>query len=135
MELNPSQIGQLVELKCQAWWIEHGWNVSIPVGNYQKYDMIVEKNGKFYRIQCKHANGSETGFKVSTRYDKRVDGKVIKEVYSNEDIDYFMTEYKNKYYLFPPFGTRESIFWTVPPRCKTSRIAQDFNAEDILKIL
>lgn len=135
MNMNPSQIGQIVELKCQAWWIEHGWNVLLPMGNYQKYDMVVEHNGKFLRIQCKHAHETETGFKVNTKYDKRVDGKVIKEIYSENDLDYFMTEYKNKYYLFPIFGTRETTFWTVPPRLKTCKIAQDFNAENILKTL
>ena len=135
MELNPSQIGQLVELKCQAWWIEHGWNVAIPVGNYQKYDLIVEKNGKFFRIQCKHAKELETGFSVNTRYDKRDNGKVVKMSYTSQDIDYFMTEYKNKYYLFPPLGTNNMRFWTVPPRNKTSYIAQHFNAEDILQTL
>ena len=136
MELNPSQIGQITELKCQTYLIEKGWNILIPIGNYQKYDLVIEKNGKFYRIQCKHATEQETGFLVRTKYDKRVNGKVIKETYTKEDIDYFMTEHKGKFYLFPPFGTVETRFWTVPPRLKnTCKIAQDFNAEDILKKL
>ena len=136
MNLNPSQVGQITELKCQTYLIEKGWNILIPIGNYQKYDLVIEKNGKFYRIQCKHAAEQETGFLVRTKYDKRVNGKVIKETYTKEDIDYFMTEHKGKFYLFPPFGTAETRFWTVPPRLKnTCKIAQDFNAEDILKKL
>ena len=136
MELNPSQIGQITELKCQTYLIEHGWNVLIPMGNYQKYDLAIEKNKKFYRIQCKHATELETGFIVRTKFDKRVEGKVVKEVYSAEDVDYFMTEFKGKFYLFPPFGTYETKFWTVPPRLKnTCKVAQDFKAEDILETL
>lgn len=136
MKLNPSQIGQVTELKCQTWLIEHGWNVLLPIGNYQKYDLVIERCGKFYRIQCKHATELETGFTVKTRYDKRVDGKVVKESYSPDDIDYFMTEFKGKYYLWPPFGTQETKFWTVPPRLKNAcKIAQDFYAEDILSTL
>ena len=136
MELNPSQIGQITELKCQTWLIEQGWNVLLPVGNYLKYDLVIEKKGKFYRIQCKHATELETGFRVKTRYDKRVNGKVIKESYTAMDIDYFMTEFKGKYYIFPPFGTAETRFWTVSPRQKSiCKIAQDFYAEDILKEL
>jgi hypothetical protein len=136
MELNPSQIGQITELKCQTWLLEHGWNVLLPVGNYLKYDLVIEKDNKFYRIQCKHATELETGFLVRTRYDRRTDGKVIKETYTTMDIDYFMTEFKGKYYLFPPFGTNETKFWTVPLKqnhmCK---IAQNFYAEDILATL
>lgn len=135
MQLNPSQIGQITELKCQTYLIEQGINVLIPIGNYLKYDLVIEKNGNFYKIQCKHATELETGFKVKTRYDKRQNGRVVKEKYSTEDIDYFMTEYKGKYYLFPPFGTAETTFWTVPPRLKSCKIAQDFYAEDILKTL
>ena len=77
----------------------------------------------------------ETGFRVRTRYDKRSNGKVIKETYSTEDIDYFMTEYKNKYYLFPPFGTNETTFWTVPTKLSTQKKAKNFLAEDILSQL
>ncbi len=132
MELNPSQIGQITELQCQQFLISQGWNVLVPIGNYLKYDLVIEKNQKFYRIQCKHATELETGFRVRTRYDKRDSGSVKKEVYTIEDIDYFMTEHKGKYYLFPPFGTNETTFWTVPPRQKTCKIAQNFYAEDIL---
>ena len=84
MELNPSQIGQITELQCQQFLISQGWNILIPVGNYQKYDIVIEKNNKFYRIQCKHAIGLETGFKVRTTYDKRNDGSVKKEIYSTK---------------------------------------------------
>ena len=67
MELNPSQIGDITELKCQVFLIEHGWNVLTPVGNHQKYDLVIEKNGKFYKIQVKHAMPEETGFLVRTK--------------------------------------------------------------------
>lgn len=135
MNLNPSQIGQITELKCQTFLIENGFNVLLPIGNYSKYDLAIERNGKFYKIQCKHATELETGFRVKTRYDKRDNGKVIKEVYTKEDIDFFMTENKGKFYLFPPFGTTETTFWTVPTRLSTQKIAKNFLAEDILSNL
>ncbi len=135
MELNPSQIGQITELKCQTYLIEQGFNVLLPIGNYLKYDLVIEKNNKFYRIQCKHATELETGFRVKTRYEKRNNGKVVKESYSIENIDYFMTEHKGKFYLFPPFGTTETTFWTVATRLSTQKKAQDFLAEDILSQL
>lgn len=109
-ELNPSQIGITTELKCQIFLIEQGWNVAIPLGNYQKYDMIIEKANKFYRIQVKHAMEQETGFLVRTKYEVRDNGKTKKQAYQEGDIDYFMTEFKGKYYMFPIFGTTETRF-------------------------
>lgn len=134
-ELNPSQIGFTTELKCQIFLIEQGWNVLLPIGNYQKYDIVIEKNNKFYRIQVKHATEQDTGFLVRTRYEVRDNGKTKKQAYQEGDCDYFMTEFKGKFYIFPIFGTTETKFWTVPVRLSTQKVAQDFLAEDILQNL
>jgi hypothetical protein len=49
-ELNSSKIGMITEYKCMIFLLEQGWNVLIPQGNYTKYDLVIEKNKKFYRI-------------------------------------------------------------------------------------
>lgn len=132
-ELNPSQIGIITEQKCQLFFLEHGFNVLIPMGNYQKYDLVIEKDNKFYRIQIKHSTEKENGFLVRTRYDVRDNGRVKKETYTNEDCDYFMTEFQGKFYIFPVFGTNETKFWLIPPKnSSTSKLAKDFLAEDVL---
>ena len=134
--LNPSQIGDITELKCQVYLIEQGWNVLTPIGNHQKYDLEKKKNGKFYRIQVKHAMPvEETGFLVRTKYEVRDNGKVKKMTYSAEDVDYFMTEFNGNFYMFPVFGTVETRFWTVGTRLTTQKQAKDFRAEDILSTL
>ena len=120
-------------MKCQIFLIENGWNVLIPIGNHQKYDLVIEKNNKFYRIQVKHAMPVEdTGFLVRTKCEIRENGKVKKIAYSADDIDYFMTEFNNKFYIFPVFGTVETRFWTVATKLSTQKQAKDFKAEDIL---
>ena len=136
IKLNPSQIGDITELKCQAYLIENGWNVLVPIGNHQKYDLVIEKNGKFYKIQVKHAMPvEETGFLVRTKSEIRENGRTKKITYSAEDVDYFMTEFNNKFYMFPVFGTIETRFWTVATRLSTQKQARDFKAEDILSKL
>ena len=77
----------------------------------------------------------ETGFLVRTKYEVRDNGKTKKQAYQEGDIDYFMTEFKGKYYLFPIFGTTETRFWTVPPRLSNCKVAQDFLAEGVLESL
>ena len=134
MELNTSQIGQIVEQKCIVFLLERGFTVSIPVGNYAKYDLLIEKNNQFYRIQCKHANIIETGFKMKTCVQAR-DGS--RRGYTVEDCDFFMTEANGKFYLFPVWNQIEKKIWTVPPKnnLSTCVLAKDFLAEEVLKKL
>lgn len=77
----------------------------------------------------------EVGFIVRTKYEVRDCGKTKKMTYSTEDIDYFMTEFNNKFYMFPVFGTTETKFWTVATKSSIQKQAKDFKAEDILSIL
>ena len=133
INLNPSQIGLITEYQCQLYLIEHGFNVLIPIGNYQKYDLVIEKNNNFYRIQIKHSTEKENSFLVRTRYDVRDNGKTIKETYKKEDCDYFMTTFNGEFYIFPVFGTNETKFWLIPPKnSSTSKLAKDYLAENVL---
>lgn len=139
-ELNPSIVGLTTELKCQLYLIEQGFNVLIPMGNHQKYDIVVEKNGKFTRIQVKHATEKDEGrsFYVKTRYDVRDTSKaqrVRHEVYTKEDCDYFMTEFNGIFYIFPVFGTVETKFWLSKTMLKTQKKAEDYIAEKVLQEL
>ena len=132
-ELNPSQIGLITELKCITYLISKGLNVLVPQGNYTKYDLVIEKNNKFYKIQCKHANPDEDSFKVRTWYAVR--GSTKKQIYTQKDCDYFMTEYQDKFYMFPIFGTVETKFWLKEPLKPSSKYANDYLAENVLNKL
>ena len=41
-----------------AWFGANGYSVNIPLNDTQWYDFVVEKDGKFYTVQCK-ATGSK----------------------------------------------------------------------------
>ena len=139
MQQNPSIIGLTTELKCQLYLVEKGFNVLVPIGNYQKYDIVVEKNKKFIRIQVKHATAKDDNqsFIVRTKYDVRDTTKnqrTRKEKYTNEDCDYFMTEFDNQFYIFPVFGTTETKLWlTDTVRLKTQKKASDYLADKVLQ--
>jgi hypothetical protein len=51
--MNPSRIGSIAEAKVLATASTLGWNVSIPFGDGLPYDLVVEREGKLYRVQCK----------------------------------------------------------------------------------
>ena len=137
-ELNPSIIGQVTELKCQLYLVEQGYNVLLPMGNHQKYDLVIEHNGKFTKIQVKHSSEQDNGssFLVRTRYDVRDVSKnqrIKKEFYTSEDCDYFMTEFNGNFYIFPVFGTSETKLWLKDVRLKTQKKASDYLAEKVLQ--
>lgn len=129
-ELNSSQIGLITELKCITYLLSKGFNVLLPQGNYTKYDLVIERNNKFYRIQCKHAKPNKDSFNVRTWYAIR--GSSKKQIYTENDCDYFMTEYQGQFYLFPIFGTVETKFWLKEPLKQTSKYANDYLAEIVL---
>ena len=50
---NSKAIGELSEGMILARLLQLGFAVSIPFGNNQRYDMIVDENGVLRRAQCK----------------------------------------------------------------------------------
>lgn len=134
-DLSASQKGEIVELKCMAFLMEKGWNVSTPCGNFLKYDVVAEKNNRFYTIQCKKSHPIDGGFYVKTVRDLRVDGKKIKASYNKEDFNYFMTEYEGNFYMFPNTGRKRITFRTSSIKNKTQKLASDYNASDCLDII
>ena len=134
--MTNREIGRIGLSMAINYFTIQGYTISLPLNDTQWYDLVIEKNGKFYRIQVKHAMPvDETGFLVRTKYEVRDNGKTKKMTYSVEDVDYFMTEFNGKFYMFPVFGTTETRFWTVATRLTTQKQAKDFRAEDILSTL
>ena len=48
---NSKEIGNLTELQCITGLYELGCDISIPFGNSQKYDLIMDWKGKLYKVQ------------------------------------------------------------------------------------
>lgn len=90
------------ELYCQYYFSSIGYNVSVPLGEDCKYDLIVDFNGNLTRIQVKACTEEENGitFSVSSSSLKS-GGKSIRRIYTKEDIDYFATVYKEEVYMVP----------------------------------
>ena len=93
--------GLVTELQCQTYFTNLGYNVSIPLGEDCRYDMIVDFNGILQRIQVKtcHVNDNNAGISISTRSTRSNSQKSIHKNYSKKEIDYFATFYNNKCYL------------------------------------
>lgn len=59
--MNTKQIGELSEAFIVAKLLEAGYSVSRPIGDNQRYDLIIDSDGELYKVQCKTANVEANG--------------------------------------------------------------------------
>lgn len=131
--------GRITELKCELWFLEHGYLVSIPDVPFQ-YDFLVDVNGKILKIQVKTAckESDNSGFKIKVCSITHNSNGYARRNYSQNSVDYFMTYYEGEYYLIPfsECGMREKkLRLTLPANGQRKGIsfAEDYLAEKILK--
>ena len=123
---------------------ELGFQVLKSMDDSSKYDVVAERNGKFYRIQCKHSTWcidtmtEKTAFYMSTKYQTTNTNVTKRYKYSENDIDYFFTWFNGQGYLvsikeatgssfrwryeYPPTGQKQGI-----------HIASNYKVEEVSK--
>ena len=130
--------GRITELKCELWFLEHGFLVSIPDVPYQ-YDFLVDINGKILKIQVKTGtvDAENTGITFKVCSITHNNNGYARRNYSKNDVDYFMTYYDGQCYLIPfaDCGVKEKKLRFAPPKngqIKGISFARDYLAEKIL---
>ena len=101
--MNTQIQGAVIEQKCFLKCIEQGWVVSKPLFDNARYDFLLDTGKKIYKIQVKSSrwNESHTGFSFNG-YSQHSTGNGNKRMkYTNQEIDYFMTEFEGQFYLYP----------------------------------
>lgn len=142
---NTKEIGNLTELQCITGLYELGCDVSIPFGNSQKYDLIIDYQGKLYKVQVKHANEKKTDnevthFSIRTRWQGHNTNGYTQTSYTKQDIDFFATFHQGKVFLIPIeecSGAEKTIRYSLPKNGQKTGInfAKDYFAEEVLKRL
>ncbi|MBI2315420.1 hypothetical protein HYU93_05210 [Candidatus Daviesbacteria bacterium] len=51
---NTKEIGDTVIAGVPAQMLKKGYAILLPLGDSQRYDLVVDINSQFYRIQCKN---------------------------------------------------------------------------------
>jgi hypothetical protein len=102
--INDTKLkGDISEYKVITELLERNYNVLLPVGDRLKYDLVIEINGKYCRIQVKTAYRIAKSYKVNLRMSK-TNRKIYKvEFYKKTDIDFliaYVPETK-EFYIFP----------------------------------
>lgn len=138
--ISPTVLkGKITENKCATWLLEQGYIVSIPEVPCQ-YDLLVDIETKILKIQVKTCHLAEDSsgiiFNVSSTTNNTKG--FTKKLYTENGVDYFMTYYKDNYYLIPfsDCGVKsKKLRFTPPANGQQTNIcfANDYLAEKILK--
>ena len=140
--MTSKDIGNITEVSCMLEFMKMGYPVLTPYGDCQRYDFVVEINGKFYRIQSKTANINyiNDGY-ISFRCDNTTtqNGKVIHHRYDDNEIDFFSTFYNGKCYLVPveECSREKRLRFTTPKNGQTKGItfASEYELEKVVESL
>ncbi len=128
--------GDISEVKVLAAFIEAGIPVSIPWGENQRYDMIVEvENGSLLKVQCKTARLISSGDKLeipvtSYNYSTEVEG-TRRDYKDDVDLIAAYSSDLDKVYLLSPEGV--SVYLRLKPtkngQEKNVKWAEDYEFE------
>ncbi len=100
-KLTTNDIGERAQGMILAEVMKYGYTVLIPFGEGRRYDMVIEKDGQFFRLQCK-AGRYENGIIRFNACSSNWFNKTRKRYTCNE-IDYFAVycDFTKKVYLVP----------------------------------
>ena len=77
-----------------AYFGANGYCVNLPLNDTQFYDLVVEKEGKFYTVQCKATGTVDNS--ISLRNTGGTKGKVYDNVCNHSNLDYLFCVDRNK---------------------------------------
>jgi antitoxin (DNA-binding transcriptional repressor) of toxin-antitoxin stability system len=97
--------GNVAELAIATAAAKLGVSVLKPLTEHERYDLVFELGGRFWRVQCKSARLAPTGdfLIVSTRRCRRVASGQVSRTYTEEEVDLFgaYSDDLNRCFLFP----------------------------------
>lgn len=139
-ELSTKRKGIITEESLKLWFLKHGCSVSVPIGDNDRYDFIIDINGKLLKMQSKTSNLTRKegylNFKTcSERYNSQGNTRVK---YSPQEIDYFCTMHPEtgQVYIVPVEECGNEFYLRlIPLEQKNNRIhiAENYEGEKFLK--
>ena len=89
--------------------MRYGFDISVPTYNASKYDLIADTGRELLKIQVKKSiSNSFSSFTFSCTTQNVRSSTGTKHKYTNDEIDYFATVWKDKVYLIPVDETSQS---------------------------
>ena len=143
--MNTKKLGNLTELQCVTKLFELGCSISLPFGDSDKYDAIIDVNNTLYKTQIKHCSpfygddGELEGIAFKTHWQGHNSKGWKTHKYQSNEVDLFATFYEGECYLVPQSECSNYKRLRVKPpkngQLKGISFLRDYNAKEILKQL
>lgn len=138
--MNTKQLGTIGELKAQYDFMKAGFDVSIPIGDYCAYDLIIVKDSKIFKIQVKSCEKIIDG---KMKFDLTSRNYYIDKKYDTQDCDYFYfycLENEQSYlYKNTEDNNSRAVYIRIEPtknnQTKGINFAKDFNFNKVVNQL
>lgn len=85
-ELTNVQLGRIGLSMAINYFTINGYTISLPLNDTQWYDLVVEKDGKFYSVQCKATQTSDNT--ISMRSTGGTKGAEYDNILNHSELDY-----------------------------------------------
>jgi hypothetical protein len=104
VELSTDQRGSLAEVAIAHHAARLGIGVLWPLTSGLRYDLVLDFEGRLFRIQCKSANRKGDVVAVRCRSCRRTASGYDRRSYSGRDVDFVAAycEELDRCYLLPP---------------------------------
>jgi len=140
--MNSKNIGELTEATILLEFLKQNISVSLPWGDNQSYDMIIDYKNKLYKIQCKtgRLSDDDTFLMIPFRSTHSNKNQTYTKYYSEKNVDFFATYHNNKVYLVPVSCVQKTAIHLRLLPCKNNQVksinwAKDYELDAQLNIL
>ncbi|HET9162384.1 MAG TPA: group I intron-associated PD-(D/E)XK endonuclease [Solirubrobacterales bacterium] len=129
---HPVDVGQRSEGAILAQLVRHGYRILLPFGVNQRYDLVLESDGRFLKVQCKTGRLRDGAVRFSARSVQSNTACTRAKAYSGE-VDLFSVYCpdNDRVYVIPVDEVPATAMYlrVEPPRnrqCKGVRWAEDY---------
>lgn len=106
-KLTNVQLGRIGLSMAINYFTINGYTISLPLNDTQWYDLVVEKDGKFYSVQCKATQTSDDT--INMRSVGGTKGTEYDNILNHSELDYiFAVNKKLECWLIPMSAIIES---------------------------
>jgi hypothetical protein len=88
LSTHPVDVGQRSETAILAAFVDHGFQVWLPWGVNQRYDLVLEVRGEFLRVQCKTGRLRNGAVEFTAQSIRSNTKQVLRRSYHGE-VEYF----------------------------------------------
>lgn len=135
-DLSSQQKGIVTEMQVATYLLGLGYNVSQPMCQDSKYDLIVDVEGKLLRLQVKTSRlATENSITFNCRSTTTNVRNCKSRRYSSEEVDYFATFWNGQVFLVPigECSTQKSLHFNNQTKRKDWCYMEDYLADEVLK--